>query len=432
MITADGRFTTDGIYVETIGEGGLCILTPRPTILVPTEKKPLEAINVNVDYIAEYVRSGRAKSILALQSFFGWSRLSIRCLCLYVEAEEEAHLTELCSQQELPVVLQTATFSSPAQDTARAKEILEPAAISGVERSERKFMLRKNALPHRIPDRGVMHHGQSVSLLGQESKGSVGVFLSPSGTELKIYALTACHVVPVHQINERRVITPGGLDISSHLYWALDHNYPNNEQIASLLDQRDSPCGVVEYENIGSNAHGWRTDFGLIKLHDGLKGKNGTWHSYEVLREVCTATEKYPFDFHGTNGVLGAHDPMAGEICYKDGATTDISRGRIGPSEALQFVRGPAEIATEHSPGVGIGKLLTWYRMFKNDGNVCAEGDSGSAIFVPAPERGGWEWVGQLVSMMQVESGGVGLVVPASQVLKSLEEDTGFTWELAR
>ena len=95
-------------------------------------------------------------------------------------------------------------------------------------------------------------------------------------------------------------------------------------------------------------------------------------------------------------------------------------------------MRGPAEIATEHSPGVGIGKLLTWYRMFKNDGNVCAEGDSGSAIFVPAPERGGWEWVGQLVSMMQVESGGVGLVVPASQVLKSLEEDTGFTWELAR
>lgn len=346
------------MYLEQIGEGGLCVSTPHPTILVPTAKQPLEIINMNVNYIAEYISSGKANCILASQSFFGWSRLSIHCLCLYVEADENADLIELCSEQELPVVLQTATFSSIAQDTTRAKEILEPAGISGVDRSERKFMLRKNALPHCIPDRGVMHHGQSVSLLGQESKGSVGVFLTPSGAEEKIYALTACHVVPAHQINERRVITPGGLDISSHLYWALDQKPPNNERIASLLDQRESPCGVVGYENIGSNAQGWRTDFGLIKLQDGLEGKNGIWHSYEVLREICAATEKYPFDFHGTNGILGAHDPMAGEICYKDGATTDITRGRIGPSEALYFVRGSADIVTQHSPGAVISSQL--------------------------------------------------------------------------
>lgn len=115
-----------------------------------------------------------------------------------MEADEKTDLIELCSQQELPVILKTANFSSPAQDTAQAKEILEPAGINGIERNERKFMLRKNALPHRIPNRGNIRYGQSVSTLGQESKRSVGVFLSPSGAEEKIYALTAYHVLPTH------------------------------------------------------------------------------------------------------------------------------------------------------------------------------------------------------------------------------------------
>ena len=82
----------------------------------------------------------------------------------------------------------------------------------------------------------MIHHGQSVSLLGQESKGSVGVFLSPSGAEEKIYALTAYHVLPTYQTNEQRVITPAGLDISSHLYWARDYDFSENDRITALLD----------------------------------------------------------------------------------------------------------------------------------------------------------------------------------------------------
>lgn len=211
----------------------------------------------------------------------------------------------------------------------------------------------------------------------------------------------------------------------------MKDNVPNNERIAALLDQREDPCGVVEYGNIGSNANGWRTDFALVNLHDGFEGKNGIWHEYGDLNEIRAATEDYPFDSSRTNRILGAHDPSAGEICYKDGATTGITRGRIGPSEALQFMPGLAEIAAEDSPGVAIAKLLTWHQMDEKDGNVCAEGDSGSSIFVPAPERGGWEWVGQLVSMMRLKGDNVGLVAPAGQGFKSLEEDTGFTWELA-
>ena len=79
-----------------------------------------------------------------MQSFFGWSKLSIRCLCLYVEADEEPDQVELCPQQEIPVILQTAKFSYRAQDAVQAKETAEPTGLSGFERSKRKFMLPKN------------------------------------------------------------------------------------------------------------------------------------------------------------------------------------------------------------------------------------------------------------------------------------------------
>ena len=59
LVTADGNFTPYGMYLELIGEGGLCVSTPRPTILDPTEKKPLEVIDVDLDYIAEYIRSSK-------------------------------------------------------------------------------------------------------------------------------------------------------------------------------------------------------------------------------------------------------------------------------------------------------------------------------------------------------------------------------------
>ena len=388
-------------------------------------------INVNVEYINHYLLSGKSKRILALQSFFGWSRLSTRCLCLYVEADEKADPTDLCAQQGLPVVLRTASFSSPAQATSLAKEIVESAGISGIERNERKFMLRKNALPHRIPNCGIIHHGQSVSLLGQEAKGSVGVFLSPSRAEEKIYALTAYHVLPADQMNERRAITPGGLDISSHLYWAMNDSSPGNEHIATLLEQRENPCGVVEYGNIGSNANEWRTDFALVKLHEEFEGKNGMWHDYKGLKVVCAATEDYHFDSPGTNRIIGARNPMAGEICYKDGATTDLTRGRIGFSEAWMFENEAVEMAARGSTGISKAKILTFHPINSGDGPVCAEGDSGCALFVSVPEKQGWAWAGQLVGLMHCEgSGAVGLVVPASQVLGSLREHTGLSWEL--
>lgn len=80
---------------------------------------------------------------------------------------------------------------------------------------------------------GSIHHVLSISLLGQESKGSIGAFLLPSGVEQqeKIYALTAYHILTANQLNGSCVITPGG----------ARHVQPN-QVIAGLLKKR-----VVEF-----------------------------------------------------------------------------------------------------------------------------------------------------------------------------------------
>jgi len=61
-------------------------------------------------------------------------------------------------------------------------------------------------------------HGQSISLRGAETKGSVAVFLSPEDeAKNRAYALTAYRVVPFISAKETRVIAPGGLDILTRL-----------------------------------------------------------------------------------------------------------------------------------------------------------------------------------------------------------------------
>lgn len=221
LITNEGIFDANGVYYVPISEERAFDRTvPRPHILVPTGKQYLQPLNVELGYARDYLRSGKANRILAMQSSFGWPLLSIRCVCVYVEADEMSGLIGLLSGQDALVVVRSARFSSPTQDISRVKEIIEPAGLTVLERSKRLCMLRQNTLSHEISSRGSLHHGVSISLFGQESKGSIGVFLSPSGVgqQQETYVLTAYHAVSAGLLNESRVITPGGLDISSHLY----------------------------------------------------------------------------------------------------------------------------------------------------------------------------------------------------------------------
>jgi hypothetical protein len=101
-------------------------------------------------------------------------------------------------------------------------------------------------------------HGQSISLIGQGTKGSVSVFLSSDEDEDEVWALTAYHVVPFFSTNETRVITPGGLDVLTRLLH-LGVKATHEADISFLLDRWETPCGYVQYGHIGTNSNGWRS-----------------------------------------------------------------------------------------------------------------------------------------------------------------------------
>jgi hypothetical protein len=53
-------------------------------------------------------------------------------------------------------------------------------------------------------------------------------------------------------------------------------------------------------------------------------------------------------------------------------------------------------------------------------------------VFCPVPEKDGWSWVGQFVSIFYRKNGvSVGLMVPQSEILHSLKEVTGKSWLLS-
>jgi hypothetical protein len=288
-------------------------------------------------------------------------------------------------------------------------------------------------------------HGQSISLIGQETKGSVSVFLSSDEDEDEVWALTAYHVVPFSSANETRVITPGGLDVLSRLLQFGVEAAPEAD-IGFLLDRWKIPCGNVQYGHIGTNSNGWRSDWALIRLDEKWRGINGEWMYNEMVDLYSeTAAEKFtPF----SKGIVDCSDPEAGQLCYKDGAYSGCTVGIVAPSRVMVFKKGTAEATTEEEKdsnpeNVDESEMLAVHPVRDDSGSgvfvpalpVVYSGDSGSGAFVPVPEKDGWNWAGQFVSVFYVSepegSSSIGLMVPQSQIFSSLEEVTGRSWKLA-
>jgi hypothetical protein len=143
--------------------------------------------------------------------------------------------------------------------------------------------------------------------------------------------------------------------------------------------------------------------------------------------------------FTGSNGIITCVDAMAGTICYKDGACTSCTAGKVGPTEALMFKKGTAEAITEEEireqntprSEVDRSRLVTVHPIDSKK-DVVLPGDSGCGAFCPVPEKDGWSWVGQFVAIFYVKDGrSVGLMVPQSEIFHSLQEVTGKSWLLS-
>jgi hypothetical protein len=290
--------------------------------------------------------------------------------------------------------------------------------------------LRKNPVVRAIEDVGPFMHGQSISLIGQETKGSVSVFLSLDEDEDEVWALTAYHVVPL-STNETRVITPGGLDVLTRLLH-LGVKATHEADISFLLDRWEIPCGYVQYGHIGTNSNGWRSDWALIRLDERWRGINGEWMYNEMVDFYARTTRKLILF---SKGIVDCSDPEAGQICYKDGAYSGCTVGIVAPSRVMLFKKGTAEAATEEEKdsnpeNVDESEMFAVHPVRDDSGSgvfvpplpVVHSGDSGSGAFVPVPEKDGWNWAGQFVSIFyeSKRSENIGLMVP--QIFSSLEE----------
>jgi hypothetical protein len=217
-------------------------------------------------YVANYMveEPGRC-AIAATVSMFGWERLAVECVCLYVDAAGETErLIELAKAQPTPTIIKEGVFDLLSCEE-EVRRLLQPPELDKSVQRERNYELRKN-LPrvHRaINKAGPFAHGQSFSRMGSASKASCAVFLSPNGKDGGTYALTAAHGIAPHEARkDRKIVSPGGLDILTQLYASTKSGLGSDErEMRFLLERWNQPCGSVEHHHIGETDAGWRSDW---------------------------------------------------------------------------------------------------------------------------------------------------------------------------
>ena len=481
---------------------------------------------------------------MASASRFGFQTLSVDCICLYVDTDNIEDLAAVAATSSTTIVIVKAGLCNCAlADMETARGLIERPGLDKVQLSERKWKLRQNRPQRCVTEVGPFQHGQSISLFTKESKGSVGVFLTPSEQSIAVmveakskgpakdasrpppaaedesqsadvqpdvtrerlqpsldreplispttkalmlekgvpispikgtgrggqitkadvekykpnasaagptcedipltsmhktitsrlhdpstspvYALTAYHVLPFEEENESRVITPAGLDILTRLLISE----LREDELSFFLSRWNQKCGDVKFGGIGTNSKDWRVDFALFSMEDGFRGQNGLFFDRQMV-ERFFATEERSLDFTGSNGIIGAADADEGVICYADGASSGCTAGKVSSDTVLHFEKRSTNIAGHDIPEEAVD--ISFLRKLHPEGeNVCRRGDSGCGVFVPVPERDGWNWVGQVVQIITSNmTPDLPLIIPQSEIMRSLREVTGMEWKL--
>lgn len=409
-----------------------------PSFVTKQGDSSVRAFNNEPTDIASFLQSDQnARAVVATTSQFGWKGLSVTCTALFVEGQETSkeRMAELVTNADtnVPTIVIGCELSDIVYDIDEAYRLIEPPHMDYLEVSERKHTLREN-IPIRAP-RAVSNifHGQSISSIDRETKGSVGLFLSSADGSEEGYALTAGHVLPGSDVS---VITPGKLDILSEVQKILSKKKGLTEKAKFLLERSENACGTLRIRHVGTNKNTWKSDWALVELHPGWKSRNGTWYDSEGVIDICRIACRTPPSFTGASGIVGIEEePVAGTLCFKDGARTGTTVGVLGHYEMCIYRKGTAEVASvpdESSEAIDRCRVLPIYQA-GNKVEFCDTGDSGSAVFCLDIEQNGFTWAGQLVSRLDIEGAGgsCGLMVPQKEILVSLEEHTGKKWRLS-
>ena len=214
----------------------------------------------------------------------------MQCICLYVDADITQDLEVSAASQQIPTIILTGKLTDATTNMEDANRLLKPPGLEKLEISKRNTKLRSTRMRAMrvVQSIGPFKHGQSISLIGAEEKGSVAVFLSPQDeTDNRTYALTAYHVVSSSSTVERRVITPGGLDILTCLLDVVSDIHSRdtkNGELDFLMERWRTECGEYQHGHIGTNGNGWRSDCALILLREEWKGANGSWMENAAIK----------------------------------------------------------------------------------------------------------------------------------------------------
>jgi hypothetical protein len=135
---------------------------------------------------------------------------------------------------------------------------------------------------------------------------------------------------------------------------------------------------------------------------------------YNEMVDFYTKTTQKLIPF--SKGIVDCSDPEAGQLCYKDGAYSGCTVvGIVAPSRVMLFKKGTAEAATEkekdsNPDNVDESEMLAVHPVQDDSGSgvfvpALPVVDSGSGAFVPVPEKDGWNWTGQFVSIFYESEG---------------------------
>jgi hypothetical protein len=420
-----------------------------------------QRLHMDFGFIEEFVRAtDGAPAVVATECQFGWAGLSVNSVALFVDAANTKPLLEAAlKRDQLTFIVPGKYKLLSAAEWQRAKNLVEPPHITDrVALSKIKSELRSNPTIRVADSTSTLALGQSISMAGTHTKGSIGIFLAPVTGTTRFpadgkYALTAGHVVlpanpssdPTAQgisnpmaATNAAVVTPGGIDILTKLVPLVARDLPENRVKAAFwLERMEEECATVLESEIGAY-NGWRIDWGLLKLHDSAWEGTNCWFEPETILDAWLANSTGPgvATFTGYAGVVGHRDPIAGEHCLKDGATTGCTIGLVGLCEAHIFSKGTAKAVTEAEIGNTVhGSDVNHFTAViiqpVSPLELCAPGDSGCGGFAANNEADGWSFLGLFVSAFDVQNVTYGFLAPQSQVFGSLRSRTGIDWALA-
>lgn len=124
------------------------LAVPVPKVLTPSQRQPVQPLDEDLPYIPEFLRtSSIARAVVATRCKFGWERLSVDCLCLYVDAEDTTSLENSIRERTDLVIIKKTKLHHAADSMSAVQKLLAPTGLSNFELRERRYTYRKKSYP---------------------------------------------------------------------------------------------------------------------------------------------------------------------------------------------------------------------------------------------------------------------------------------------